>query len=72
MLLDLEGDEYATMISPDASEQDILDQQSTISTFEFEYCKLDAVVRETLTCVVVHTETISFACPPKHLIKVAI
>lgn len=71
MLLDLEGDEFATMISPEANEQERQDHELTVSAFEFEYAMVDAVVRETLTCVVVHTETVSFACPPKHKIKVA-
>jgi hypothetical protein len=70
MYLDLEGDKYATMPSPDASEDDLHDFELTVSTFEFEYGIVHAIIRESPEVIVIHTETISFACPPDHELEV--
>lgn len=74
-LIDLEGDEYATM-APTTSQgvlgsRELEDHDLTVSTFEFEYAEVESVVAETAECVVVHTDATSFGCPPDHMIELA-
>jgi hypothetical protein len=71
MFIDLEDDPFATTSRPGASEQEIIDNQSTIKMLLYEYAVVSEVEEETPDCVVIHSELISFACPPYHRIKVA-
>jgi len=70
MYLDLEGDEFAELIAEDASDQHRADSESVIASFQKEYQFVEAVERETVTCVRIDCANVSFGCPPKHMLKV--